>query len=125
MAGAKEGFLALAQRYDCHLVTARTERARGVTERWLETLYGYVPPLHLRPGYQVTPAAWKVRLTGELGALAHFEDDPHTALWVAETVPLVFLVDWWRNRWLDDPAVHRIRRIGEAAPILDAQAPAE
>jgi hypothetical protein len=118
MAGARDGFLALAERYDCHVLTARTERARPLTEAWLREVLGYLPPLHLRPGYATTPAAWKVKLTGDLDAAAHFEDDPHTARWLAETVPLVFLVDWWRNRWLHDPRIHRIRRVAEAEPLL-------
>lgn len=119
MAGAVEGFRRLAGPYECHVLTARTERTRRLTERWLERWLGYVPVLHLRAGYDETPAAFKVRRTAELGAFAHFEDDPHTALWVAEGIPHVFLVDWRRNRWLDHPRVHRVRRIAEAEALLD------
>lgn len=118
MAGAREGFLWLAETYDCCIVTARTERTRSATEAWLHRWLGFIPDLHLRPDYSETPAAYKVRTTQALGALAHFEDDPHTALWVAEHIPAVFLVDWWRNRWLKAEKVHRIEWIAEAGAIL-------
>jgi hypothetical protein len=39
---------------------------------------------------------------------------------VAESVPAVFLVDWWRNRWLEGPKIHRIRGIDEAIPLLES-----
>jgi hypothetical protein len=119
MAGAIDGLRQLSTEYDCQLVTARTERTRRITEGWLRRWLGFVPPLHLRPDYYETPAAFKVRRTQELGAFAHFEDDPHTALWVSEGIPLVFLVDWRRNRWVvDSPRVHRVRLIAEAATVL-------
>jgi hypothetical protein len=120
MPGSREGFLWLAETYDCQVLTARTERTRRLTESWLERWLGFVPVLHLREGYHETPAAFKVRRSQELGAFAHFEDDPHTALWVAEGIPHVFLVDWWRNRWLKDARVHRIHFIGEAGALLRA-----
>lgn len=120
MPGAKEGFLALSQRFDCHVLSARGEAARKPTEAWLQRHLGVVPDLSLRPDWHETPAQFKVRRVRELGAIAHFEDDPHTAAWLAERLPAVFLVDWWRNRWLDDPRVHRIRRIAEALPLLEA-----
>ncbi|MGD9935281.1 MAG: hypothetical protein AB7T37_16415 [Dehalococcoidia bacterium] len=118
MPGAREGFLWLTETYDCRIVTARTERTRSATEGWLRRWLGTLPELYLRPDYSETPAAYKVRTTQELGALAHFEDDPHTAQWVAEHIPAVFLVDWWRNRWLRAENVHRIQWIGEAGAIL-------
>jgi hypothetical protein len=122
MPGSREGFLWLADQFDCQVVTARTERARAATEAWLERWLGFVPPLHLRADYQVTAAAHKVAKTRELGAFAHFEDDPHTALWVADGVAHVFLIDWWRNRWLKDARVHRIHWIAEAGAVLRAEA---
>ena len=118
MAGAREGFAWLNESYDCQVLTARTEVTRKATEGWLQRWLGFVPTLHLRASYEETPAAFKVRRSGEIGALAHFEDDPHTALWVADVLPLVFLVDWWRNRWLEDERIHRVRWIAEAGPIL-------
>lgn len=118
MAGAREGFAWLNEPYDCQVLTARTEHARRPTEGWLKQWLGFLPVLHLRTDYDETPAAYKARRSAEIGALAHFEDDPHTALWVAESVPAVFLVDWWRNRWLDDARIHRIRWIAQAGPIL-------
>jgi hypothetical protein len=121
MPGARDGFLWLAETYECHVLTARTPAARSATEAWFERWFGRQPTLHLRPGHDVTPAAFKVRTVTELGAFAHFEDDPHTALWVAEVVPVVFLVDWWRNRWVKDGQVHRIEWIAEAGAILRAK----
>lgn len=120
MPGAREGFLWLSEAYDCRIVTARTERTRQTTEGWLRRWLGVLPELHLRADYTETPAAYKVRTTQALGALAHFEDDPHTALWVSEHIPAVFLVDWWRNRWLKAERVHRIEWISEAGAILRA-----
>lgn len=126
MPGAREALAALQQRYECHVLSARGEQARRLTERWFEHHFGRVPRLHLRPRWRETSAAFKVRMVQELRPIAHFEDDPHTAAWVAEFVPAVFLVDWWRNRWLDAPRVHRVPRIAAALPILDglSEAPA-
>jgi hypothetical protein len=118
MPGAAEGFRALAERYDCRVLTARTGRSRRLTEAWLRRWIGLVPTLDLREDWHETPAAYKVRRVQELGALAHFEDDPHTAAWVAEHVAAVFIVDWQRNRWLEDPKVHRIARLAEAVDPL-------
>jgi hypothetical protein len=102
------------------VVSARGEQARGLTEAWLERHLGWVPELHLRPHWRETSAQFKIRRLGELGAFAHFEDDPHTALWAADTVPMVFVVDWPRNRWVDDPRLHRIHRLSEAVPQIAA-----
>jgi hypothetical protein len=113
MPGAAEGYALLAQDFDCKILTARTEQTRKPTEAWLRRWFGDVD-LHLRGDWRETPAAFKVRRTQELGALAHFEDDPHTAAWVAEHIPAVFLVDWRRNRWLDVANVHRVYRLAEA-----------
>jgi hypothetical protein len=120
MPGAREGFLALAERYDCRVLSARAEAARGLAERWFERYIGIVPSMQLRAGWSEKPAQFKTRVIQELQPLAHFEDDPHTAEWVAEMLPAVFLVDWSRNRWLDQPNIHRIRELGEALPILEA-----
>jgi hypothetical protein len=89
-----------------------------VTEAWLRRWFGELPPLHLRPDWRITPAAFKVQRVQELGALAHFEDDPHTAEWVAEHVRAVFLVDWWRNRWLKGERIHHVHWIAEAGIVL-------
>jgi hypothetical protein len=118
MPGAVRGFAAFAQDFDVHVVTARTERCRRVTEGWFRRWFGHVPALHLRADYSLTPAAFKLQRTAELGASAHFEDDPHTAAWLAEQLPAVLLVDWPRNRWLRSPRVYRIARILDAQPIL-------
>ena len=56
----------------------------------------------------------------ELQPIAHFEDDPFTALWVAELVPAVFLVDWKRNRRVEAERVRRIHRLADALPVLQA-----
>ena len=118
MPGAPEGFLALAERFDCTVVTARADHARGITERWFERYFGVVPSLRLRPDWRETPAQFKVRTLRELSPLAHFEDDPHTALWVAEFLPAVFLVDWWRNRWLRGDRIHRVTRLADSEATL-------
>jgi hypothetical protein len=118
MPGAVEGFLALSATFECRVLSARGEQARPTAEAWFERYFGCKPRLHLRPDWHETPAQFKTRTIVELGAIAHFEDDPHTALWVSELGPMVFLVDWWRNRWLNAPEVHRIRRISEAEPLL-------
>jgi hypothetical protein len=116
MPGARAGFLLFNETYDCRVLSARSEAARGLTESWFRRWFGMVPALNLRPGWRESPAAFKARRVVEIGAVAHFEDDPHTAAWLAELLPAVFLVDWWRNRWLHGLAnVHRIREIGEAA----------
>ncbi|MCL4232362.1 MAG: hypothetical protein HUU14_00245 [Dehalococcoidia bacterium] len=119
MPGAREGFAAAMERFECHVVTARGEHARALTERWFRRYFGIVPPLHLRPHWRETSAQFKVRKLRELQPLAHFEDDPHTARWLAEMLPAVFLVDWGRNRWLEGDRIHRIRNLSEAFPILE------
>lgn len=119
MPGAREGFLALMEGYDCQVVSARGEQARRLTERWFERHFGFVPPVHLRPHWRETSAQYKARRLGELRPLAHFEDDPHTAGWLAELLPAVFLADWGRNRWLEGERIHRIRRIEEASAVLE------
>jgi len=118
MPGSVEGFRLLAETCDCKVLSARGEQARGLTERWFERYFGFRPEIHLRPSWEETSAQFKARKVVELGTQAHFEDDPFTALWVAELVPTVFLVDWARNRWVTDERLHRIDRIAEAAAIL-------
>lgn len=119
MPGAREGFLALMEQYDCQVVSARGVEARALTERWFKLHFGFVPPLDLRPHWRETSAQFKARRVGELKPLAHFEDDPHTAEWLAELLPAVFVVDWGRNRWLEGERIHRIRRIEEAGDVLE------
>lgn len=121
MPGAAEGLRLVSGLYECRVLSARGEAAREHTQAWLRRNFAVVPPLDLRPDWHETPAAFKVRRVGELGAVAHFEDDPHTAAWLAELIPAVFLVDWWRNRWLEAPGVQRITRIADALPLLAAR----
>jgi len=118
MPGAIEGFRSLCETFDCKVLSARGEQARPLTERWFAHYFGFVPEIHLRPGWEETSAQFKVRMVEELRPEAHFEDDPHTALWVAELIPRVFLVDWHRNHWVEDERLHRIRRIGDAVATL-------
>lgn len=118
MPGVRDGFAEARTLAACHVVTARAEVARDLTERWLARHVGDVPPLEMRPHWRETSAAFKVRRLRELGAVAHFEDDPHTALWLAGEGLAVFLVDWPRNRWVEHPRVTRIARIREALPAL-------
>jgi hypothetical protein len=119
MPGAAAGFRALAQSYDCKILSARSADAVGLTGDWFEGHVGLRPEMYLRPDWREKPAQYKARMAVELGAIAHFEDDAHTAQWLAELLPTVFLVDWWRNRWLEAGNVHRIHRLGEAIPILE------
>ncbi|HEY5475722.1 MAG TPA: hypothetical protein VIK11_03310 [Tepidiformaceae bacterium] len=123
MAGAIEGFKLLSETFECKVLSARGEQARDLTERWFRRYLGLVPEIHLRPGWEETSAQFKVRMVQELGPQAHFEDDPHTALWVADFVPRVFLVDWARNRWVEDERLHRIRSIADAVPTLSGGSP--
>jgi hypothetical protein len=119
MLGAREGFLLLSETYDCRVLSARSEEARDLTASWFRRWFGALPELNLRPDWRESPAAFKTRRVVELGAVAHFEDDPHTAAWLAELLPAVFLVDWWRNRWLSGiPNLHRIEAISDAAAEL-------
>ncbi|HEX6032589.1 MAG TPA: hypothetical protein VFY90_14240 [Tepidiformaceae bacterium] len=119
MPGAVEGFRELSARFDCRVLSARAGHSLGFTQRWFRKHFGAVPELYLRPTWEETPAQFKVRIVQELGATAHFEDDPFTAQWVAELLPAVFLVDWGRNRWLEGERIHRIERIKDAVPLLD------
>ena len=120
MAGAREGLALIARSYDCCVVSARSEDARGLTEAWFARWFGFVPAIHLRPHWRESSAGFKARRVVELGAIAHFEDDPHTAAWLADLIPVVFLLDWRRNRWLTGVGnVHRVHELADAAPRLD------
>lgn len=118
MPGAAEDLRLLAERFDCRVVSARAQHAREFTERWFTRHVGFIPELNLRPDWREKPAQFKVRRLRELQPIAHFEDDAHTAQWVSELLPQVFLVDWWRNRWLDGANIHRIHRLSEAMEWL-------
>ncbi len=61
MPGARAGFLALAEIYDCRVVSARAEAALPFSERWFRRQFGVVPKLYLRPHWSETPAQFKVR----------------------------------------------------------------
>jgi hypothetical protein len=118
MPGAVEGFRTLQEQFDCVVVTARGLPAESLTRAWFTRHFGFVPELHMRPSWEETSAQFKARKMAELQPIAHFEDDPFTALWVAELVPAVFLVDWKRNRWVRAERVHRIQVLAEAQSAL-------
>ena len=122
MPGAIDGLNLLAKDFDCQVLTARSEVARTHTEGWLRSRLGWLPKLNMRPDWHETPAQFKTRMVLELHPLAHFEDDPFTAEWMAELLPAVFLVDWPRNRHLTADNIHRITRLAEAAPTLQGLA---
>lgn len=119
MPGAVEGFHAIAERFDCAVVSARGEGSRPLTEDWLARTFGASPPVRLRSSWRERSSAFKARVIPPLQPLAHFEDDPNTALLVAERIPHVFLVDWPRNRGVERDNIHRIERIADALPILE------
>jgi hypothetical protein len=118
MPGAMSRLRELSTVYDCKVVSARGEAARPLTEAWFRRYLGYCPELYLRPHWRETSAAFKARKVVQLGAAAHFEDDPHTAAWLSELIPRVFLVDWPRNRWLTRPNVQRIVTLSQALTPL-------
>lgn len=118
MPGAVDGLRLLSDSYDCRVLSARAGHSLNHTRRWFRRYFGFEPVVYLRPRWEETPAQFKTRMVQELGAFAHFEDDPHTAHWVAELIPHVFLVDWRRNQWLEGANIHRIARLGDAARIL-------
>jgi hypothetical protein len=120
MNGVGPGWQELAETYDCRVVSARGQAALGATQAWFEEQLGFVPEIHLRPHWRETSAQFKARKVTELGSVAHFEDDPHTAKWLSELIPAVFLVDWPRNRWLDGPRITRIHRLGQARLELES-----
>ncbi|MGE3075657.1 MAG: hypothetical protein AB7N24_18225 [Dehalococcoidia bacterium] len=119
MPGAVEGFRAIAEHFDCIVLTARGEPARSLTTSWFERYFGFVPTLHIRPHWDETSAQFKARKLDELKPIAHFEDDPFTAEWAAELVEAVFLVDWKRNRELSGRNIHRIATIAESISTLE------
>ncbi|MBK7125418.1 MAG: hypothetical protein IPH65_05775 [Dehalococcoidia bacterium] len=122
MPGAVEGYKELAQAFACAVVTARGEPAGGLTRAWFERYFGFVPELHMRPGWGETSAQFKARKMAELKPVAHFEDDPFTAQWVAELTGTVFLIDWKRNRGLSGDGIQRVRTIADAVPLLERAA---
>lgn len=122
MRGAVAGFKALQDQFECVVVTARGLPAESLTHAWFERHFGFVPELHMRPSWQETSAQFKARKMAELQPIAHFEDDPFTALWVAELVPAVFLIDWRRNRRVEAERVRRIEVLADALPVLEVSA---
>ncbi|MGH2631936.1 MAG: hypothetical protein ACRDG3_00880, partial [Tepidiformaceae bacterium] len=78
MTGAAEGLGLLQERFDCKVLSARSDQARELTVAWFQRYIGFVPELHLRGDWREKPAQFKARKVVELGALAHFEDDTHT-----------------------------------------------
>ncbi len=118
MDGAADGLRSIALEFEFAVVSARSGDAEALTRGWFERNIGMTPRLCLRHDWHEKPAQFKVRTISDLRPIAHFEDDPHTAQWVAELIPAVFVIDWWRNRWLSGPNIHRIQRIEEALPIL-------
>ena len=122
MPAAAEGFRAVAEHFECAMVSARGEAARSSTEAWLHRYFGARGPLHLRSAWRERSSAYKARVIPTLGPLAHFEDDPNTALVLAQLIPLVFLVDWPRNRGVAASNIHRVERIADALPILERAA---
>jgi hypothetical protein len=116
---AVEDFHELNERYECVLVSARGSAAEEATLRWVERHFDTAPEVRLRPHPRESSAQYKARVVPELAPLAHFEDDPHTAEWLAELIPAVFVVDWPRNRWLEGPNIYRIGRLREAIPVLE------
>ncbi len=119
MPGAVAGFQRLSETHDCRVLSARAGHSLDHTKGWFRRYFDVEPTIYLRPTWEETPARFKTRMVQELGAFAHFEDDPHTAQWVAELIPHVFLIDWRRNRWLEGPNIHRIQTIRDAVELLD------
>ncbi len=120
MPGAVETVRGLAKSFDWMVVTARAESARGPTESWLRRHFGSLPEVRMRPHWRETSGRFKARQILALRPLAHFEDDPFTAAWLAELGTPVFLVDWPRNAHLERPGVFRIARLEDALPELDS-----
>lgn len=116
MPGAAEGIRAISAFADCVVLTARGEATRGHTEAWLRKNLRMSLPLHMRPHWRERPPQFKARKVRELGAAAHFEDDPNTAAWIAERLP-VFVVAWGRNAGLEG---ERIERVPSVAAAVDA-----
>lgn len=121
MPGAVEGIAALSATHRWEVVTARSEVARTLTERWFQKHFGTTPVIHMRPHWRETSAQFKARLVQSLAPVAHFEDDPFTAAWVGELCTTVFLVDWPRNRALTGRNIVRIRSLDEAVAHLQKQ----
>lgn len=118
MPGAVEGFGQLSELYDCRVLSARAGHSLANAQRWFKRYFDMEPEMYLRPDWRETPAQFKVRMVRELGATVHFEDDPHTAEWLAELIPHVFIVDWPRNVGLGGPNIHRIASVADAGPLL-------
>lgn len=119
MPGAHEALAAARALGDVVIVSARGEASRAATERWLRAQFGEEVPIWLRPTWRERSAQFKARIVSMLRPFVHVEDDPHTAEWLAELVPHIVLVDWWRNRWLDRPNVHRVRSLTELPALLE------
>ena len=104
--------------YRCVVVSARSEASRKETEAWLQKYFGQVPEVFLRPSWRETPSVYKDRIIRELQPIAHFEDDPSTAMILSEHASQIFLIAWRRNRGLENDQIRRIDEIGDAKNFL-------
>lgn len=123
MPGALQGVRELEAHFDWMVVTARAEQARSLTESWFRRHLGRVPSVRMRQHWRNTSAQYKAAEVSALAPVAHFEDDPFTAAWLAEIGIPVMLVDWPRNAHLEAPGITRIENLGEAIEILRSRTP--
>ena len=119
MPEAVKAFSEFQKSYRCVIVSARSEAARKETETWLEQYFQQVPDLFLRPTWRETPSEYKARVIQELNSLAHFEDDPRTAILLSNHVSEVFLIAWPRNQGVSGAQIQRIEKIGDARAYLE------
>ena len=119
MPEAVKAFSEFQKSYRGVLVSARSEAARKETETWLEQYFQQVPDLFLRPTWKETPSEYKARVIQELSSLAHFEDDPRTAILLSNHVSQVFLIAWPRNQGVSGTQIQRIEKIGDARAYLE------
>ena len=104
--------------YRCVVVSARSEASRKETESWLQKYFNQVPEVFLRPSWRETPSVYKDRIIRELQPIAHFEDDPSTAMILSEHTSQIFLIAWRRNRGREKDKISRIEEIGDAKKFL-------
>jgi uncharacterized HAD superfamily protein len=100
VSGAMEALQVLEEEYDLHIITARPESVREVTESWINTHFPKMfKGIHFtNQFFGVTKKTTKAEVAQKEGVTFFIDDAPHHAEEVAEIAEQVFLFDApWNN----------------------------
>jgi len=112
VSGAREAVPILADRYDLFLITAKPERLRDMTGKWIsENFPGMFQEMRFTGGYGREPgnSVKKSEVCLELGIRTFIDDAIGNARDLAPHVDRIFLLDApWNRESCEHPAVTRV-----------------